>query len=68
MTLKTPYEKEREEFEMKVYREFQELAENPKNKKEAITAHLMKKYNIHARTTVWAIRRRVAAKLAQMNN
>lgn len=67
-TLKTPYEKEKQEFEMKVYRDWQTLTSNPDNKKEAVTAHIMEKYNIHSHTTIWRIRRRVEARLTKGNN
>ena len=63
--LKTPYEAMKEEFEMRVYRDWQSLTSNSRSKKEAVTAYLMKKYNIRARSTVWAIRRRVEARLAE---
>lgn len=63
-TLKTPYQKEREAFEAKVYREWVLLTSNPESQREAVTAYLMKKYHLHARSTVWAIRRRVEARMA----
>lgn len=62
--LKTPYQQEREAFEATVYREWQELTSDPANQREAVTAHLMKKYHIHTRTRVWAIRKRVEARMA----
>lgn len=63
MTLKTPYQLKQEAKDMAVYRDFIELASNPENAISAINAHLMKKYDISAPSTIWVIRRRVEARL-----
>lgn len=56
---RTPYQKEKAERDLAIFREFQTAIENdPKASREAITAYCMKKYKIHSRASVWAARRR----------
>lgn len=55
MTLKTAFQKRKEKRDAMIYAEYSELAANPENSKIAISEHLMRKYKIRSRATIWAI-------------
>lgn len=56
---RTPYQQEKAERDMAIYREFEEaLRGDPEASKEAITAYCMTKYNVHSRSAIWAARKR----------
>lgn len=57
--LKTPYQREKEEKEEKIYNDYIFLSSQPEAMKTAVYQKLMAKHKIHARSTIWAIIRRV---------
>jgi len=54
-TLMTPLQRERAKRRNDVYIEYCTLAANPENSRTEIIKHLMKKFNIAAPSTVYAI-------------
>lgn len=65
MKFQTDYQKEREVREMQIYQDFLELTSKPRVAVTKVTEFLMKKYSIHSSSTLWAIRKRVEAKLKE---
>ncbi len=63
--LKTEYQLEKEATELAIYNEWNELIAQPGAMATAVAQHLMKKYNIHAQSTIWFIRKRVEKRLAE---
>lgn len=61
---KTEHQKEKEEREQQIYAEYVELTANPDNSKMAINDHLMKKYKIYGMATLYAIIKRVEARIS----
>lgn len=69
MTFKTEHAKKKEARDAAVYKEWQELTANPENSKTAVSEHLMKKYGVYSRATIWQMCRRAEARLkAQAEN
>lgn len=66
--LKTPFQLEKEAKELKIYREYEALIKEKGAMPGAITSYLMKKYNVHARSTIWQIRKRVEERLTETIN
>lgn len=63
---RTPYQQEKAEKDLAIYREFEEaLKGDPEASKEAITAYCMTKYNVHSRSAIWAARKRGEALAAK---
>jgi len=62
--LKTDCRLEREARELAIYNEWNALIGEPGAMRTAIDMHLMEKYNIHAASTIWFIRKRVEKRLA----
>jgi hypothetical protein len=62
---KTEYQRERERRDLELYRDYEQLISVEGQSKTLVTEHLMKKYNIHSAGTVYAIRKRVEARLQQ---
>lgn len=60
----TDLKKERWQRNLAIYEEFQRLTADPLASKVVVTRHLMKKYNLHSESTVWAIRKKVERALA----
>lgn len=60
---KTDCQKEREERDMAIYNEYNELMSVEGQSKTLVVAHLMKKYNVHSQGTIYVIRRRVEERL-----
>lgn len=60
---KTECQKEREERDLAIYNEYNELMSVEGQSRTLVTEHLMKKYNVHSQGTIYIIRRRVEAKL-----
>lgn len=58
-TLKTPYQKEKEARELAIYNEYQKLIAEPGAQATAVNDFIMKKYGIHAPSTLYTIRKRV---------
>jgi len=57
--IKTSYQLNKEANDLAVYNEFNALMEQPGAMITAVNQHLMKKYGIHATSTIWTIRKRV---------
>lgn len=63
--VKTQFQREKEAKDLAVYQEFNELMAVEGAMVTAIEQHLMEKYNIHAKSTIWTIRRRVEKRLRE---
>lgn len=63
--LRTPYQIKKEAIEIAIYKEYNELITQPRAMSGAVDAYLMEKYNIGARSTIRAIRIRIAEKLKE---
>lgn len=62
-TFKTPFQQEKEQRELAIYTEYQELASDPNKSKVVIAQHLCKKYHLATVSTIYAIRKRVEKRL-----
>lgn len=60
---KTDYQIEKEKREMAIYNERKELTASPGAMITAIDDHLMAKYGIHSRATIWSIMKRTEKRL-----
>lgn len=58
--MKTAYHQQKEKADQAIYDECQRLMNQPGAMKTAVELHLMKKYKLHARSTIWKICHRVA--------
>ena len=56
---KTPCQTEREERDMAIYNEYQQMTSVDGQSKTLVTEYLMKKYGIHSQGTIYVIRQRV---------
>lgn len=67
---KTPCQTEREARDLAIYNEYNSLMTVEGQSKTVVTEHLMKKYGIHSRGTIYLIRRRVEERLKskEVNN
>jgi hypothetical protein len=63
LIFKTPCQAEREQRDMAIYTEYNNLTSINGQSKTLVTQHLMKKFKIHTPSTVYAIRRRVEERL-----
>ncbi|MFB5946079.1 hypothetical protein [Albibacterium profundi] len=66
--LKTAFRLEKEAKELAIYNEYQELIGQKDAMPGAVTDYLMKKHKIHARSTIWQIRKRVEERLSETVN
>lgn len=62
--LRTDYRLEKERRDLAICEEYERLASVPETSKTKIEEYLMRKYGLHSRTTLWTIRKRVAARRA----
>ena len=62
-TLQTEFRKKKEERELAIYNDFQEMKKPPGSMTTAIWEALKVKYEIAAKSTVWAIVKRVEQRL-----
>lgn len=60
---KTAYRLEREARELKIYKEYEEFMSYPGAQPGAAKEYIMKKFNIHAPSTIWFIRKRVEERM-----
>ena len=65
MIFKTDCQREREERDLAIYNEYNELMSVEGQSRTLVTEHLMKKYNVHSQGTIYVIRRRVEERLAR---
>ncbi|MDR0864999.1 MAG: hypothetical protein LBO74_08715 [Candidatus Symbiothrix sp.] len=65
--IKTEYQLEKEARELAIYNDWNELMEQPGAMASAVETHLMKKYNIHAKSTIWFSRKRTEERLKEGN-
>lgn len=63
MIFKTDCQKEREERDLAIYKEYNELMSVEGQSKVMANCFLMKKYNIHSQGTIYVILKRVEQKL-----
>lgn len=63
--IKTPFQIEKEEREAAIYRERNELMSQPGAMATAVDQHLMQKYGIYAKSTIWFICKRVEKRLRE---
>jgi Holliday junction resolvasome RuvABC endonuclease subunit len=61
--VKTKYQIEKENRERAIYDDFNELMKQPGAMATAVTDHLMKKYNLHARSSIWQARQRTQKRI-----
>lgn len=66
--VKTDYKLKKEDRELAIYSEYSELMAQPGAMATAVAEHLMTKYNIYAKSTIWFIRKRVEKRLSENNN
>ena len=62
-TFKTDFQREKEARDKQIYDEYVALISEPGAAATKVQEFLMKKYNIHYPSTLWAIRKRVEAKM-----
>jgi hypothetical protein len=62
-SFKTDYQREKEVRDKQIYEEYIMLTADPDTAATKVQEYLMKKYNIHSPSTLWAIRKRVEAKM-----
>lgn len=60
---KTDCQREREERDLAIYNEYNELMSVEGQSKTLVHEHLMKKYGVHSQGTIYVIRRRVEERL-----
>lgn len=65
--LKTNYQLEKETKELAICNEWNELIKQPGAMATAVAEHLMKKYEIYSKSTIWFIRKRVEKRLEAQN-
>jgi len=65
--IKTEYQLEKEARELAIYNEWNELMSQPGAMASAVEKHLMQKYSIHAKSTIWFARKRVEKRLTANN-
>lgn len=65
VTFKTPFQQEKEQRELAIYTEYQELVADPNKSKVAIAQYLCKKYHLATISTIYSIRKRVEKRLKQ---
>lgn len=65
MVLKTDYQKEKEARELVIYTEYTRLMAEPGAQATAVNEYIMKKYGIHAPSTLYTIRKRVELRMRQ---
>ena len=56
---KTDCQRERDERDLAIFNEYNELMSIEGQSKMLVTEHLMKKYGVHSQGTIYVIRRRV---------
>lgn len=61
--LKTEYQLQKQARELAIYNEWCELIRQPGAMRTAVDEHLMHKYGIHSKSTIWFIRKRVEKRL-----
>lgn len=61
--MKTPYQIEREQRDLAIYNEYNELMAIEGQSKTRVNEHLMKKYGLHSTGTIYVIRQRVEKQL-----
>ena len=61
--VKTKYQIEKETRERAIYDDYNKLMEQPGAMSTAVTDHLMKKYNLHARSSIWQARTRTQLRI-----
>lgn len=62
-SLKTTFRAEKEAKEFRIYEDYNELIKQPGAMATAVDEHLMAKYNIFSKSTIWLIRKRVEQRL-----
>lgn len=62
---KTPYRLEKERKELEIYNEYNALMSVAGQSKTGVTDFLMQKHGIHSAATIYEIRKRVEARIAQ---
>ena len=62
-TFKTELQKQREERDMKIYLEFEEMRSVLESSKTEVARHLMSKYGLYSVGTIYTIHKRVATRL-----
>lgn len=63
--VKTKYQIEKEARERAIYDDYNELMKQPGAMSTAVTDHLMKKYNLHARSSIWQARKRTRQRITE---
>lgn len=62
---KTPYRLEKEAKELEIYNEYNALMSVAGQSKTGVTDFLMRKHGIHSASTIYELRKRVEARIAQ---
>ena len=60
---RTELRKEKEQKELEIYTEYQQLVSVPGNSKVEVSKHLCRKYKISTISTIYALRKRVEKRL-----
>ena len=60
---KTELQKQRDERDMKIYLDVEEMLSVPGSSKTEVARHLMTKYGLYSLGTIYTIHKRVAARL-----
>lgn len=66
--LKTKHRLAKEERESKIYKEYLELNKSPDAMASAIELHLMNKYKIYSRATIWKVIKRAGERFNNAKN
>lgn len=65
--VKTKYQIDKEARERAIYDDYNKLMEQPGAMSTAVTDHLMKKYNLHSRSSIWQARTRTQLRIDEQS-
>lgn len=65
MELKTQWQKEKEARDFAIYNDYKTMSKDPSNAKTEINKLLMKRYGLHAMSSIYAAIKRVEKRLAK---
>ncbi len=63
VVFKTEVQRQRVQRDMAIYSDYEQLMSVPGQSATEVVKHLMKKYDIHAMSTIYSIRKRVEKRL-----
>ena len=64
--IKTKYQLDKEKLDNEIYSEYHKLISQDGAMATAVDKHLMEKYSIHSKSTIWFIRKRVEKRMEKL--